>query len=167
MNAIKVFSVLLIATVATAASYVAPDSHCWTETRKCRWMPKHEGYKCKDNYGEKYARCYPVMKYKQECDKPTYMPEPRPTQPEDYVNWEVTDSSMVSYTKYYETPTQGCSDYYYTKSLPKHPKDYPAVTPSPSPKYTAPTPGPVYTAPAYKQPPSNPAPMTSSGNTYY
>ncbi len=163
MNTIKVLSVLLIATVATATSYVAPEPQCWKETRKCRWLPKHEGYKCKDYYADKYARCHPVMKYKQECDKPTYMPKHRPTKPEDTVNWEVTNSTVVSYNKYYATPEHGDSDYYYTKSLPKHPKNYPAVKTSSSPKYTAPskyTTAPEYTsAPRATKPTANPSPV--------
>lgn len=156
MNAMKLFALLLIATIASATSYVAPESNCWTETRKCRWEPKHEGYKCKDYYGEKYSRCHPVYKYKSHCDKPTYMPVEKPAQPEDTVNWDMGKCETVHYTKDYTTPTTGYSDYYDMKKLPKHPKDYPDVKPTPSS-----SPAAVYTeAPVYVTTPRGTKPTT-------
>lgn len=173
-------------TVAPTAAPTAMPSTCWYEKRKCRWEASTSGYRCKDYYGEKYARCHPMMKYKKKCDKAEIMPSPRPTKPEDYTVWEQTKSTLVSYDTNYgphvaNYPAGGASDYYYTGKLPKHPhgvKDKPVPAPTAAPKYTAPpTAAPKYTAPPtvapktsgsggskYTTPPAHTAPPQTSGS---
>lgn len=139
-----------------APTYPAePENLCWTETKKCRWEAKHSGYKCKDYYGEKYARCHPVMKYAKKCDKATTVPAKVPKKPEEYTLWVQANTTMVTYDSNYGPhvpgyPAKGASDYYYTRTMPTSPKGVtkkPLPPPTHEPEYVAHAPvKPAYTS---------------------
>ncbi len=119
-----VLSCALLFTLTHAKSIRGPQ--CWTETKKCRYAAFAAGYECKDYYVDKQTLCHPKMKYKKKCNKVFYSPRTRPAKPSDYVDWEQTKSTRVSYDKNYGPhmqgyPQTGTSDYYYTKKLPSKP----------------------------------------------
>jgi len=149
MNTSKL-TIFCFALVAALAS--ASVDKCWTETRKCRYEAKASGYKCKDYYPNMYARCHPIMKYEKVCEKPVTSPAVV-GKPKDMTVWDMEKSKLVPYSKNYgpKCPSEGTSDYYETKNLPKHPINYPEVmaakpTAAAKPKYAEKTAKP-YVAP--------------------
>lgn len=102
--------------------YEMPEEpKCWTETRKCCFEEKADGYECKDDYSTKQSRCYPKIKYVRKCDKTKA--DDKPKKPKSYVNYN--EVKTVKYDEGYgphmaEYPT-GVSETYETKKLPKKP----------------------------------------------
>lgn len=148
---IRTLCAVVLAT-AVSASYIAPEASCWTETRKCRWEAKPDGYKCIDYYDGHYSRCHPLMKYKKVCDDAVTEPKKLSKAPASYCDWNMANSTLIGYSKNYIKgyPADGASKYYNTKKLPKHPKGFPAK-PSPAPKKSiAPRTTPAAKAKPYK-----------------
>jgi len=106
------------------------------------------------------------MKYEKVCEKPVTSPAVV-GKPKDMTVWDMEKSKLVPYSKNYgpKCPSEGTSDYYETKNLPKHPINYPEVmaakpTAAAKPKYAEKTAKP-YVAPKAKKPVYKPAPKTA------
>lgn len=83
----------------------------------------NRGYKCRDFYQHKYARCHPVIDYEQECTEETDIPEHHP-KPERKTKFEETiiknyDPNYGPHVQGY--PQKGESELYFTEDIPARP----------------------------------------------
>lgn len=100
-----------------------PVRVCWTLSKRCCYEEVHAGYECKDYYAYKYARCHPVVEYKEVCGEVHEMPKHH-AKPGGRV--KVEESIIKNYDANYGPHVQGYpnggeSSYYRTSSIPHRP----------------------------------------------
>lgn len=96
---------------------------CWVISKKCCYEAVQKGYKCKDYYVYKYARCHPVIEYEQICGEITEQPKEH-SKPAGRALFE--ESIIKNYDSRYGPhvagyPAEGESEFYDTPVIPQRP----------------------------------------------